>query len=453
MKNTRRAGPSLDDFVKRPISALRFISLSLRRTSSTPRATRFARLELGLFTKSSIRMTSRETINLRRQLIVAAWVTTVGALSVLGCATTRVGPTAILQAPQEIPEEQLLDVGIVVFSSAPMTAEKARKEGTHAEIRKAEQNFLPYHLKTTLQHSSQWGAVRVLPAETDSVDLLVKGRILDSNGESLEVRIEARDASGRVWLDKTYEAEATSSSYAALQPGEKDAFQDLYNRIANDLAEQRMKLSPQEAKTLRTVSQLRFANRFAPEAFEGHLKKGPGDALAVNRLPAEGDSMMARLLKIREREHFFVDALNQQYESFYARMWPSYESWRKSNLDEQQARQKIERDALIRQVGGALLLAGAIAMGASRREIGPLEIGMAVIGGQVIVNGFNISKQAEMHSESIRELSETFGSEMKPILVEFEGQTYELTGPAEEQFKRWRELLRDIYRAETGFGG
>jgi hypothetical protein len=375
------------------------------------------------------------------------------ALLTSACATTRVGPTAILQAPQEIPEEQLLDVGVVVFSSEPMTAEKARKEGTHAEIRKAEQNFLPHHLKTTLQLSSQWGAVRVLPAETDSVDLLVKGTILESNGETLEVRIEARDAAGKVWLDKTYEAQATSASYTALQPGEKDAFQDLYNRIANDLAEQRMKLPPQEARELRAVSQLRFANRFAPEAYEGYLKKGSGNALAVNRLPAEGDPMMARLLKIREREHLFLDALNQQYESFYARMWPSYESWRKSNLDEQQARQKIERDALIRQVGGALLLAGAIAMGAGRREIGPLEIGMAVIGGQVIVNGFNISKQAEMHSESIRELSETFGSEMKPILVEFEGQTYELTGPAEEQFKRWRELLREIYRTETGFSG
>ncbi len=371
----------------------------------------------------------------------------------VGCATTKVGPTAILQASQEIPEEQLLDVGIVVFSSEPMTAESARKEGTHAEIRKAEQNFLPYHLKTTLQQSSQWGAVRVLPAETDSVDLLVKGRILESHGETLEVRIEARDAAGKLWLDKTYDAEVTSAAYAALQRGEKDAFQDLYNRIANDLAEHRMHLSPQETQALRTVSQLRFANRFAPAAYEGYLKKGPGDTLTVNRLPAEGDPMMARLLQIREREHLFVDALNQQYESFYARMWPSYENWRKSNLDEQQARQKIQRDALIRQVGGALLVAGAIAMGAGRREIGPLEIGMAVIGGQVIVNGFNISKQAEMHSESIRELSETFGSEMKPILVEFEGQTYELTGPAEEQFKRWRELLHEIYRTETGFSG
>jgi hypothetical protein len=148
-----------------------------------------------------------------------------------------------------------------------------------------------------------------------------------------------------------------------------------------------------------------------------------------------------------------VDALNQQYDSFYGRMWPPYESWRKSNLDEQQAREKIERDALIRQVGGALLIAGAIALGAGRRGVGLPEIGMAIIGGQVIVNGFNISKQAEMHSESIRELSETFGAEMKPVLVEFEGKTYELTGPAEEQFRRWRELLREIYRAETGFGG
>jgi hypothetical protein len=375
------------------------------------------------------------------------------AVLTVACATTKVGPTAILQAPREIPEEQLLDVGILVFSSEPVTAEKARKDGTHAEIRKAEQNFLPYHLKATLQQSSQWGAVRVLPEETESVDLRISGKILQSTGETLAVHIEARDATGRLWLDKAYEAEATPAAYAALQPGEKDAFQDLYNKVANDLAEQRQQLHPEEVTTVRNVGQLKFANRFAPEVYEGYLKKGSDDRLTVNRLPAEGDPMMTRLLQIREREHLFTDTLNQQYEGFYLRMWPSYESWRKASLEEQLARAKIERDALIRQVGGALLLAGAVVMGASRREIGPLEIGMAVIGGQVIVNGFNVSKQAEMHSEAIRELSETFGTEMKPILVEFEGQKYELTGPAEEQFKRWRELLREIYRAETGFGG
>ena len=51
-----------DDFAKSPISALRFMSLSLRRTISTPRSARFARLELGLFTKSSRRVTFCEII-------------------------------------------------------------------------------------------------------------------------------------------------------------------------------------------------------------------------------------------------------------------------------------------------------------------------------------------------------------------------------------------------------
>jgi hypothetical protein len=39
----------VDGFVKSPTSALRFISLSLRRTLSTPHDTQFARLEFGAF--------------------------------------------------------------------------------------------------------------------------------------------------------------------------------------------------------------------------------------------------------------------------------------------------------------------------------------------------------------------------------------------------------------------
>jgi hypothetical protein len=39
---------------------------------------------------------------------------------------------------------------------------------------------------------------------------------------------------------------------------------------------------------------------------------------------------------------------------------------------------------------------------------------------------------------------------MQPVVMEFEGKQYELTGSAEEQFQQWRELLRQIYYAETG---
>ena len=77
---------------------------------------------------------------------------------------------------------------------------------------------------------------------------------------------------------------------------------------------------------------------------------------------------------------------------------------------------------------------------------------MIILGGQVLINGFNISKEAKIHSEVIKELNDSFGSEMKPVVMEFEGKQYELTGSAQEQFDAWRKLLRQIYDAETGLG-
>ena len=70
----------------------------------------------------------------------------------------------------------------------------------------------------------------------------------------------------------------------------------------------------------------------------------------------------------------------------------------------------------------------------------------------MLIRGWNVSKEAEIHSAAIEELSESFGNEMQPVIMEFEGQQYELTGTAKEQFERWKELLRQIYFAETGFG-
>ena len=334
-----------------------------------------------------------------------------------GCATYSahtVGPTPIEQAQTEIPEEQLMDIGILVFESKELTPEDAKDEGTSSDIRKAETHFIPYHLKNTLHQSGHWGAIQVVPAETNSVDLLVKGKILESNGERLVLEIDVVDATGKQWFKRKYSAKVKESDYSGNQAGERDAYQDLYNRIANDLA-----------------------------------KKGN---LSVNRLPADDDPMMDRLLKIREREYMYLDTLNQQYDGFYNEMWPPYENWRKLNLTEREAIKKIKREALTKQLLGALLIAGAVVAGSRNANAGrALAPAMAVIGGQVFISGWNVSKEAEMHSAAIEELSESFGNEMQPVTMEFEGQQYELTGSAEEQFKKWKLLLRQIYFAETGF--
>jgi len=391
---------------------------------------------------------------MRLKLHILATIAVVLVLS-SGCATyyaEKVGPTPIMLAEEEIPEGQLMDVGILVFKSEALTEQKAEDQGTNNDIRKAERYFIPYHLKNTLQQSGQWGAVQVIPAEADSVDLLVNGEILESNGQYLGLKIEAVDATGRHWFNKNYKAEAANDSYSNNRPGEKDAFQDIYNAIANDLAEFKMKLPPGQIDNIRTTAKLKFAEEFAPAAFKGYLAEDKNNELAIKRLPADDDPMLDRLLKIREREYMYVDTLNEQYDGYYNTMWPSYENWRQLNMTERKAIKEIKKKALTRQLIGALLIAGAVAVGSSNsNNTFALQTGMVIIGGQVILDGFNISKEAEIHEAAIQELSESFSGEMKPVVMEFEGQQYKLTGTAEEQFKQWRELLRKIYYAETGF--
>lgn len=372
-----------------------------------------------------------------------------------GCATLgshSVGPTPIEQAKAEIPEDLLLDVGILVFENEQLTPQDAKEAGTNAEIRKAESHFIPYHLKNTLHQSGHWGAIQVIPSETNSVDLLVKGKIIESDGKHLILEIDVTDATRRHWFKKKYSAEASANSYAGNRVGEKDAYQDLYNTIANDMARYKIKLSATDIQTLRTVSKLKFAKEFAPAAFDGYLTADKNGRLRVNRLPAENDPMLERLLKIREREYMYVDTLNQQYAGFYSAMWPSYNNWRELNLTEREAIGKIKREALAKQLLGALLIAGAVAAGSQDSGAGrAIAPAMVIIGGQVFISGWNVSKEAQIHSAAIEELSESFGAEMQPVIMEFEGKQYELTGSAEEQFKHWKQLLHQIYLAETGF--
>jgi hypothetical protein len=218
------------------------------------------------------------------------------------------------------------------------------------------------------------------------------------------------------------------------------------------MAKYKNKLSVEEIKTIRTISRLKFAREFAPDAFSGYLVQDKKGRFSINRLPADNDPMMERLLKIRERELMYVDTLNEQYDTFYYKMWPSYENWRKLNLTEREAIKKIKREAVTKQLLGALLIAGAVVAGSKGSNAGMvLAPAMVIIGGQVFISGWNVSKEAEMHSATIEELSESFGDEMQPVTMEFEGRQYELTGTAEEQFKQWKQLLRRIYFAETGF--
>ncbi len=389
-----------------------------------------------------------------------AAVLLVGAL-LAGCQTTSSvrrdasRPTAVMHAVGEVPEEQLLDVGVEVFEPGEITEEDEEKRGLSEEVRKAEARFVPVHLKQTMQSTGHWGAVRVLPSESDSVDLLVTGEIIASDGEELVLRVTAVDATGREWFSREYRAAVSEFAYDEARRGERDPFQSLYNTIANDLVLEKVAMSPEQLAVVRNVSELRFAADLAPAAFDGYLIETDDDLRVVSRLPARDDPMIARVRRIRERDYMLVDTVNGHYDAYYADIWGPYLSFRKFRAEEAEQLRELEAKARARQALGIVAFAGAIALdvlvgggnAAAARNL------LLVGGAASFKSGLDLSAQTEIHVDALRELGTSFEAEAEPLVLDVEGETVRLTGSADVQYASWRKLLKDVYLQETGLEG
>ncbi len=359
-------------------------------------------------------------------------------------------PVEALQALEEIPEDRLLDVGIHVFGTGIPEEEYERyvleEKGVFEEIRKSEARWIPINLKRTLEATGFWGAVRMVPSAT-SVDVVVEGEILSSTGKKLDIAVVATDATGRKWLEKRYEQEADALAYEA--DSTKEPFQSLYNRIANDLLKERNDLDAEDFGKVRAVAEMKFAGDLAPAAFSDYLAVRKGRT-SLARLPAEGDPMMARVSAIRERDHMFIDTLNEYYADLYSKMEPPYRGWRSASYEEQRALDELNRAATWRKVLGAIAIgAGVYASGKGRTGSNVGEI--AILGGMVaVMDGFDKSAETKMNREALKELAASFDSEVQELLFDVEGEVLRLKGSVETQYASWRQLLRDLFASETG---
>ena len=120
-----------------------------------------------------------------------------------GCASQSSSrqTTQAIQAAQEIPIEELLDVGITIFDPGLPPEGQPVPDDVFPELRKAESRFQAIQLMETMQSTGQWGAVRVLPAGHGTTDLRVSGTILLSTGLKIALDIRAVDARGKVWIE------------------------------------------------------------------------------------------------------------------------------------------------------------------------------------------------------------------------------------------------------------
>lgn len=360
-----------------------------------------------------------------------------------GCSTTGVkvtDPEEIEAETTQLQESNLLDVGILLFEEGEITEKQKEKEGAHEDIRDAESRFMAYHLKETMQRSNGWGAIRVLPEKSYIADVMVAGTILTSNGEEMILKINVIDSTGQEWYEKTYKTHADDESYRNTKPG-RDVYQYVYNRIANDVRKHRKNLTEEILVAIRNTSEIRYAAGISPDPFADYIDSGPNGQSKITRLPASDDPMLNRVRKVRDREFLFIDTINEHYSNFYGEMWEPYENWRKYYLIEAEQRRAVERRAKQTKFVAALIMVAGIMRGP----------GLFTTGALLYKNGMDISEEAEIHNEAIRELGDSLQAEVSPMVVEIEGRTVELTGSIEEQYQKWRELLHEIYINETGF--
>lgn len=385
-----------------------------------------------------------------------------------GCVVQETRPLERVDAKQAvevIPGDQRLDVVVHAFDPGipediADDEDALAKKRIYPELRKAEARFIPVRLRDTLEASAQWGAVRVAPGTVEYVDVEVDGRIIESTGKRLELEITARDAAGRIWIDgRRYAGEADVGSYktdAALEA--RDPFQNVYAHIANDLLAARAKLDATALREIRQITSLQFAADLAPESLDGYLREESGKGksaklVRVARLPAQNDPLMQRVERIRDRDTAVIDTLDGYYTGFAEQMEQSYGEFRRTSYDEIDKEDRARSSARTRTFLGAAAVLASILVPSNCNSSASCDLeSVARYAGTVggiagFLSGLQKYADARTHAQAFGELARSMQASVEDQVVEVEGRTLRLTGSAEEQYRQWREMLRD-YQAE-----
>lgn len=349
-----------------------------------------------------------------------------------------------------------LDIIVPVFDPGlPEDPDNYDKKGIWPELRRTEATRFAVALQEALQATGVFGDVRVTPDTNATGDLYVLGTIRESNGEDVEIKVDAIDISGAYWMkNRSYDHRVKEYFWQDLRSKDADPYQPVFDEVAEDIAELVRKRSRETLTDLRQLTEIRFANAFSRETFAEYLEERGGRVILTG-LPDRNDPMLERARAIRIHDGLFMERMQKNYTAFVQRTDNSYASWQEYSLTEAKALRKAKREATWKGLLGAVLaVGGAIAASQSGNSAGDvatsvLGIGTTAAGALLIVDAFKKSAEGKAHAEALSELGESLNVEVAPQVLALEDKTVELRGDAGEQFQQWREFLKKIYAKEA----
>lgn len=366
----------------------------------------------------------------------------------------RVGPASDIK--QEVTrqvkvegEGVKLDVVIPVMN--PGIPEDYDKKGIWPELRRAEANRFSVSLKSALENTGNFGAVRVTPDKTATADLYVLGRINKSNGEDIEIAVEVIDVSGKRWLKKKFKHRVQKKDFNNIRNGKNyDVYTPVFKTIALTIVKKMKKQKSAKLAKLPLIKEMRFGSIFSKETFAPYIKERRG-RFSLNGLPAKDDPMLVRTQAIWVRDQLFIDRLQNNYETFSLSMDESYLIWQTQSYLESFSAREARKSSVLNGILGVLAIGAAVAIaGNSKSNTGTYAaVGAGVIGASLISKSFRKSEEAKIHREALSELGSSLDISMAPQVVAFEEQTIDLTGTVKNQYTQWRAFLEKIYLKET----
>ena len=320
------------------------------------------------------------------------------------------------------------------------------------ELRRTEANRFAVDMKSALQDTGVFGDVAVSPDTTASGDLYVIGKILESNGEDVSIRIEVVDISGRRWHQKNYSHRVKEYFYQNPRNEGLYSYAPVFEQAAADIARELQRKDGEDLTKLREIQEMRWAATFSPEKFDGYLQRENGVYRLVG-LPDRGDRVLVSTRALHVQEGEYLGRMQAEYEKFATRTGVSYATWQKESLEWTKAQREAERQAWKKGILGGLALIAGVAAAASDNSSSGLQTGLgsvaAIAGGVLISESFQSREEMRVHRDALSELANSYNLQFQPTVVELEGESRKLTGDASEQYRGWRDFLKVIHDKET----
>jgi len=387
-------------------------------------------------------------------------------------ASLSVGPTASQPKTQGATEkvyesigEIYLDVAIPVFdtgipmlSDGSMNYEDVEKQGVWPQLRRAEAKKFALYTKEALAETKAFGSVSVTPSANTTADIFVQGKILESDSETIVIKVTVSDSSAAILGSKKIKYRVSEGFFRDAQNKGENPYEPAFIKVANYVHRLMKKKEPQELQAIQNMTKVRYAQYYSPESYNQYLGMKTVyfpkryNKVVLLGMPSDEDRMMQRIEALHNQEKMFIDRLQDQYAAFDGATNEHYREWQKETLPEAKAAREARNARNTKAIIGGLLAVAAVAAGNQSNHVDTqIGQGVALLGAAALAkSAMNSNEEFKVHKESLDEMGENLDIAMSPSVMEFDEKEVELTGTAGEQYEQWKAHLKSIYEVETG---